>query len=148
MQLVIFIEAQTHQAIILPAEIKIMAIVIHTIHGKKYAYDHHRVNGKVVSAYLGKESDVGTQQTISSKGYPVSSNNYPKAHKQADKHELKEYGRKRWDKVESVVQDIPDEELAGSHNNKLIVSKKVPKELRGQVLYHEKKEKEIMDKKE
>ena len=124
-----------------------MALVTHTIHGKKYIYDHHRVNGKVVSTYIGKANDISTQQTISSKGYPTSSKSYPESHKKADKEELKEYGKKRWDRVEKVAVDLPEQELAGSHNNKLIVSKKVPKELRGQVLYHEKKEKEIMEKK-
>jgi hypothetical protein len=122
-----------------------MAIVIHTIHGKKYSYDHHRVNGRVVSTYLGRTDDIRTQHSISSKGYPVSSPNYPEAHRKADKEELKEYGTKRWDEVERIAESLPEQELAGSHNGKLIVSKKVPKELRGQVLYHEMKEKELME---
>jgi hypothetical protein len=122
-----------------------MALVVHNIHGKKYLYDHHRVNGKVVSTYIGKAEDIGTQQSISSRGYPVSSKKYPEAHRKADKAELKEYGTKRWDEVEKVAEDVPEKELAGSHNDKLIVSKKVPERLRGQVLYHEKKEKEIME---
>ena len=31
-----------------------MAIVIHTINGSKYAYNHHRVGNKVVCDYIGK----------------------------------------------------------------------------------------------
>ena len=34
-----------------------MAKVEHTIRGKKYLYDHRRIDGKVVCKYLGKVDD-------------------------------------------------------------------------------------------
>jgi len=119
--------------------------VIHTIHGNRYVYDHHRVGKHIVSTYLGHEKDILVMDRISSSGYPVSSPEYPNAHMQADKYELSEYGRERWGQVERVGKNIPKGELAGSHNGNIVVSRRVPEELRGQVLYHEKKEKELMD---
>lgn len=123
-----------------------MGLVIHTIHKNRYVYDHHRVGKQIKSTYLGKEKDIIVMDRISSSGYPVTSPDYPQAHMKADKFELSEYGKKRWKEVERVGERIPRGQLAGSHNGKIVVSKKVPEELRGQVLYHERKEKEIMDK--
>lgn len=42
-----------------------MAIVIHTIKGNGYAYDHHRVGSKVVCTYLGPVSKGGTKEKYS-----------------------------------------------------------------------------------
>lgn len=40
-----------------------MAIVIHTINGKLYAYEHYRVGDKVVSTYLYPVDSIGTPRT-------------------------------------------------------------------------------------
>lgn len=121
-----------------------MSLVIHTIHGNRYVYDHHRVGTHIKTTYLGREKDIMVEDKISSDGYPGTSPSYPRAHKSADKRELTEYGKKRWDMVERVAEKMKKGELAGSHNGKIKVSKKVPEHLRGQVLYHEKEEKKIM----
>lgn len=122
-----------------------MGLVIHTIHGNRYVYDHHRVGTHIKSTYLGRAKDILIMDRIPAEGYPVTSPDYPEAHKTADKAELSEYGKFRWDQVERVGEKIPKGELAGSHNGHIVVSKKVPEDLRGQVLYHEKQEKAIMD---
>lgn len=121
-----------------------MSLVIHTINKQRYVYDHHRVGNKIKSTYLGREDKVLVQGIISSNGYPVNSPDYPAAHKTADKRELSEYGKARWDKVERLAVNTPRGELMGTHNGTISVSKKVPEKYRGQVLYHEKQEAEIM----
>lgn len=121
-----------------------MGLVIHTIHNKRYVYDHHRVGKQIKSTYLGTEKEILISDRISASGYPITSPDYSRAHKTADKRELSEYGRKRWDEVERIGRNIPKGELAGSHNGKIVVSERVPEEYRGQVLYHERKEKELM----
>lgn len=92
-----------------------MAIVIHTIHGKKYAYDHHRVGKKIVCTYIAPADDIITQSYITQKGYPMSDKDWKEAHTEANKAEKKEYGKEAFDKLQRKADKLFNKgELAGS----------------------------------
>ena len=85
---------------------------------------------------------------IKSKGWPVSSHKYRKAHKEADKRERKRFGKRRFKEVEAIAKKIPKGELAGKHTKtgKVIISKRVPEKYRSQIAYHERTEHRLMTK--
>lgn len=89
---------------------------------------------------------------IKATGYPVHtpsgkvSSRWKKAHKNANKAALKRFGGKTAKEVSDLVKRTPKGELLGSHTKggKILISKRVPKKLRGAVAYHEKVEHRLM----
>lgn len=71
------------------------------------------------------------------------------AHREADKAEKQKYGKRRYAAVERVIRALPKHELAGkvTKTGKILVSKKVPRKLRSQVAFNEKKYFENLKKK-
>lgn len=78
---------------------------------------------------------------IERRGYPTSASNYKVAHSEADNAEKKKYP-KGYRKLKVIDDKISINQLAGSHtrSGKVIVSRKVPRKLRPEVAYHERKE--------
>lgn len=90
---------------------------------------------------------------IKRSGWPVFtksgkvSKKWEKAHPAANKAVLKAMGSKVAKAVNKIK--VPKTELLGSHtkSGKIIISKRVPKKLRGAIVYHEKVEHRLMTKK-
>lgn len=116
-----------------------MSLVTHTINKNRYVYDHFRVNGKVKTVYLGRESDIVIHKgDIDNSGYPVNQPDYTESHKYADARELNQYGYNRWNVVENYARA---NKLIGTHiGDKIMVSSNIPDKYKGQVLYHERQE--------
>lgn len=77
---------------------------------------------------------------ISDKGYPISNSCYKQAHRQANQKEIQKYGKRQFNKLNSIIKTlIPKGELDGKHTitRTIQISKKVPKEYRNQVKFHE-----------
>lgn len=77
---------------------------------------------------------------ILDKGYPITNKCYPQAHKQADKAEIKHYGKHKFNKLNKIInQTIPEGELARKHTKQGIIqlSSKIPQKYRNQVKFHE-----------
>lgn len=127
-----------------------MTLVEHVINGKKYIYDHHRNGDKSISTYIGPAQSVTLQKRIKDSKSLRDNPEYPKAHATANKAEQKEYGTKRFDKLnEEIRHKIVDNELAGRHTKEGILkaSTKIDKKFIGQVLYHERIEHDRMTRK-
>lgn len=73
--------------------------------------------------------------------YPTSSKDYPEAHSEANNAEKKKYP-KGYIKLKKIDKKVKPNELIGTHTKtgKIKISKKVPKKLRKEVIYHEKQE--------
>ena len=80
------------------------------------------------------------------KGWPTTSKKWKKAHRQANKAELKRFGKQAFKAVQRVVTRMPANELLGSHTKKgkVRISKRVPARYREQVAFHERVEHRIM----
>ena len=77
---------------------------------------------------------------ISNKGYPISSKCYRHAHRKANKEEKEQYGKQRFNKLNTIINKIiPNNELAGKHTKSGIIqlSSKIPKQYRNQIKFHE-----------
>lgn len=87
---------------------------------------------------------------IKRKGWPVFtksgkvSKKWKKSHPAANRAVLKAMGSKVAKAVNKIK--VPKNELLGSHTKggKIIISKRVPKKLRGAIVYHEKVEHRLM----
>ncbi len=123
-----------------------MTLVEHVIKGKKYIYDHHRVGNETVSTYIGPSNQVVLQDRIPDSPLLRDHPDYRRAHMTANEAEQKEYGSKRFDKLNEEINKLSDIELAGRHTKKgeLKVSTKINKKFLGQVLFHERIENSIM----
>jgi len=124
-----------------------MTLVEHVINGKKYVYDHHRVGDETVSTYIGPSNQIALKDRIQDSKSLRDHPNYLRAHNAANKAEQKEYGSKRFDKLNEEIRDkLSDKELAGKHtkDGKLKASTKIDKKFLGQVLFHERIENSIM----
>lgn len=88
-----------------------------------------------------------TVNKLERKGFPTDKKKYPEAHEAADKKEKKKFG-KGYEKMKKVDDKLKKGELAGKNfkSGKIEVSKKVPKNLRKEVAYHEKIENKILAK--
>lgn len=87
---------------------------------------------------------------IPTKGYPISSPDYPGSHQEANKHEREKYGKRRFKALETIIKErIPNKELAGSHTRKgnILISEKIPEKYHPQIIFHEKQEHRIMERK-
>lgn len=75
------------------------------------------------------------------------SSKWKKSHESANKAVLKRFGSKVAKAVNKIK--VPRTELLGSHTKggKIKISKRVPKKLRGAIVYHEKVEHRLMVKK-
>ncbi len=77
---------------------------------------------------------------ISNKGYPINNKCYPRAHKQANKAEKEKYGKRRFNKLNAIInKTLPKGELAGKHTQSGIIqlSNKIPLKYRNQIKFHE-----------
>lgn len=77
---------------------------------------------------------------ISDKGYPTYNSCYKQAHKRANQKEIQQYGKRRFNKLNSIIKNlIPKGELAGKHTkqNIILISNKIPLKYRNQVKFHE-----------
>ena len=84
---------------------------------------------------------------ITTKGYPTTSKKYPNAHRKANEAEKKRFGVRRFKALTKIIQKrTPIGELAGSHTKtgKIRISKKIPKEYRAEIKFHELKEHKFM----
>ena len=84
------------------------------------------------------------KKRIIDKGYPTTSKYYPVAHMLASKEEKQTFGAKPYHKLELLAKKHPGELLGTHHGNKIIISSIVPKSLRAEVRFHEKREIERM----
>ena len=87
-------------------------------------------------------------QKISNKGYPTDNPCYKQAHEKANQAEINKYGKKRYDELNDIIDDvIPQNELAGKHTKKsrIHISKKIPKKYHNQIKLHEKIEAKYMN---
>lgn len=90
---------------------------------------------------------------IKRSGWPVKtksgkiSKKWKKSHPAANRAVLKKFGSKTAKAVNKIK--VPKTELLGSHTKKgkILISKRVPKKLRGAIAYHEKVEHRLMTKK-
>jgi len=84
---------------------------------------------------------------IKRKGWPTASKKWKKSHTAANKATLKAMGSKVAKRVNKIK--VPKNELLGSHtkSGKILISKRVPKTLRGAIAYHERVEHRLMTKK-
>lgn len=84
------------------------------------------------------------KKRILAKGYPLTSSYYPIAHMLVSKEELHKFGRNDYNKLNAIAKKHPGELLGTHHGNKIIISSIVPKSLRTEVRFHEKREIERM----
>jgi len=84
---------------------------------------------------------------IKREGWPTASKKWKRSHVAANKATLKAMGSKVAKRVNKIK--VPKTELLGSHtkSGKIIISKRVPKTLRGAIAYHERVEHRLMTKK-
>lgn len=127
-----------------------MAIVIHNINGRNYAYDHWRDGKSIRCTYIGPADYITEAEHIPRRGYPTNHPKYREAHQHANKEEKKEYGEEKYEALkESIDKKIPKGELAGSNTptGRIIVHEKLNKDEKAQVAYHEMREYERMQNK-
>lgn len=77
---------------------------------------------------------------VTNKGYPINNRCYRGAHQKANKAEKEQYGKQRFNKLNTLINElIPKGELAGKHTKQgtIILSSKIPKKYRNQVKFHE-----------
>lgn len=84
------------------------------------------------------------KKRIPAKGYPLTSPYYSVAHMLSSKEELHKFGRKDYNRLNAIAEKHPRELLGTHHGNKVIISSIVPKSLRAEVRFHEKRELELM----
>lgn len=87
-----------------------------------------------------KTPKIKISNKITNKGYPISNLCYKQSHRQANKLEIKHYGKRQFNKLNKIIETlIPKGELAGKHTkqNTIIISSKIPKKYRNQVKFHE-----------
>lgn len=98
----------------------------------------------------GEDHDISyhLKDKIAHGGYPRSQKSYKSAHNEADKKEKAAYP-KGYEKMKRIDAKLPEKQDSGTNtkSGKIEVSKKVPKNLRKEVAYHEKVENKILRKK-
>lgn len=93
-----------------------------------------------------------TRATIKNAGYPVHtpsgaiSEKWRKGHAKANREQAKKYPEETKE-INKLVREIPERELLGKHtkDGKIIISERVPKNLREAVAYHEQVEHVYME---
>jgi hypothetical protein len=116
-----------------------VAIVVHNIHGNKYAYWHHRMGDKVKTDYLG-QYDVNTSSVMDNGFRKVPG--YEERHRWASNQEKIEYP-KTFDKLMTVINKrLEPGELAGKYHEedgivKIDINDKIPKTYHDQIRDHE-----------
>lgn len=83
---------------------------------------------------------------LKAKGFPTANKHYEYAHEKASKAEKNKFGKKQYDKTIKLEHTINKNELLGKNDEKgnIKIEKKVPKKLRGEIAYHEKKENQTL----
>ena len=86
---------------------------------------------------------------LADKGFPTHSKGYKAAHREANKAEKKQFGKKKFEELEKYVRKSGKHELIGKNTKtgKIEVEKKIPKRLQNEIAYHEKTENKILRKK-
>jgi hypothetical protein len=86
---------------------------------------------------------------LTDKGFPTHAKRYKTAHRSANKDEKKAFGEKSFKALEKISRKVSSHELIGKNtrSGKVEVSSKVPKKYRNEVAYHEKKENDILRRK-
>lgn len=86
---------------------------------------------------------------LSDKSFPTHAKGYKEAHEKANKAEEKKFGKENFKKLEKIDRRVSKHELVGKNlkSGKIEVSRKVPKDLRKEVAFHEKVENKILRKK-
>jgi hypothetical protein len=79
---------------------------------------------------------------LSSKGFPTHDPKYKTAHEETSRKEKAKFPKKDYERLKHLDEKIPKGELIGKNTKKgeIKVSKKVPKDLRKEVAWHEKEE--------
>lgn len=89
-----------------------------------------------------------TVKKLPERKYPLQDKRYGAANELANEEEKKKYGDKKFKRTLKVDRKLPKGQVAGHFNRKgkIYVSKKVPKDLREEVAYHDEVEKEYFNK--
>ena len=84
---------------------------------------------------------------LTDKGFPTHNSHYHSAHTKTDKMEKAKFP-KGYEKMKRVDAKLPKNELAGKNlkSGKIEVSRKVPKQYRKEVAFHERTESKLIKK--